>query len=48
MIREMVHLILPQKLIKEPVIYMISKKFNIIPNIWRANITDETGEAVLE
>lgn len=48
MAKVMVHLIFPQKLIKEPVIYTMAKKFNVIPNIRRAKITEEIGEVTLE
>lgn len=48
MAKKMVHLVFPQKLIKEPVIYTVAKKFNIIPNIRRAKVTDTVGEVTLE
>lgn len=48
MAKQMVHLVFPQKLIKEPVIYTVAKKFNIIPNIRRANVTETVGEMTLE
>ena len=44
----MVHLVFPQKLIKEPVIYTIAKKFDVIPNIRRAKVTETVGEVTLE
>ncbi len=44
----MIHLIFPQKLIKEPVIYTMAKKFDVIPNIRRAKVTEEVGEMTLE
>jgi len=44
----MVHLVYPQKLIKEPVIYAMAKKFDVIPNIRRAKVTEEIGEVTLE
>lgn len=43
-----VHLVFPQKLIKEPVIYTMAKKYDVIPNIRRAKITEEIGEVTLE
>ncbi|MBU1888299.1 MAG: NIL domain-containing protein [Candidatus Omnitrophica bacterium] len=43
-----VHLIYPQKLIKEPVIYTMAKKYDVIPNIRRAKVTEEIGEVTLE
>ena len=48
MAKELVHLIFPQNQIKEPVIYMVSRKFDIIPNIRRANVTETVGEVILE
>jgi len=35
-------------LIKEPVTFRMTKKYDIIPNIRRAKVTDTTGELVLE
>jgi ABC-type methionine transport system ATPase subunit len=46
--KKMYHLVFPQKLIKEPVIYTVSKKYNIIPNIRRAKVTETVGEVTLE
>jgi ABC-type methionine transport system ATPase subunit len=48
MAKKMVHLIFPQKLIKKPVIYTMAKKYNVIPNIRRAKITEKAGEVTLE
>ena len=48
MAKKMVHLVFPQKLIKKPVIYAMAKKYNVIPNIRRANITETVGEVTLE
>jgi L-aspartate semialdehyde sulfurtransferase ferredoxin len=41
-------LIIPQKLIKEPVVYRLSKQFPVTFNIRRAKVTDKAGEMVLE
>jgi ABC-type methionine transport system ATPase subunit len=38
----------PKVLIKKPVIWSVSKKFNIIPNIRRAQVTENEGWVVLE
>jgi len=46
--KQLVKLTFPQKLIKKPVIFMMAKKFDLMPNIRRAKITDEIGEVVLE
>mgnify|MGYP001103347014 CR=1 FL=1 len=48
MSKQMVHLIFPQKLIKKPIIYTVAKKYNIIPNIRRAKVTEKIGEVTLE
>ena len=48
MAKRAVTLIFPQHLIKEPVIYTLSKKFNLVPNIRRAKITETVGEVTLE
>jgi len=41
-------LIYPTSLIKEPLIYKMSKKLDIIFNIRRAKVTPKIGEIVLE
>lgn len=46
--KKIVHLIFPQKLIKKPIIYTVAKKYNIVPNIRRANVTEKIGEVTLE
>ncbi len=43
-----VKLTFPQDLIKEPVIFMMARKFEIMPNIRRAKVTESVGEVVLE
>lgn len=43
-----IKLTFPQDLIKEPVIFTMAKKFDIMPNIRRARITETVGEVVLE
>jgi len=43
-----VKLTFPQHLIKEPVIFTMAKKYDIIPNIRRARVTETVGEMVLE
>ena len=43
-----VKLLFPQDLIKEPVIFTMAKKFDIMPNIRRARVTESLGEVVLE
>ncbi len=48
MAKEMVHLIFPQELIKKPVVYTMAKKFDVVPNIRRARVTEKTGEVTME
>ena len=43
-----VRLTFPQDLIKEPVLFTMAKKFDIMPNIRRARVTETVGEIVLE
>lgn len=46
--KKRVKLTFPQHLIKEPVIFTMAKKFDVMPNIRRARITETVGEMVLE
>ncbi len=48
MAKKQVTLVFPQHLIKEPVIYMMSKEYDVIPNIRRARVTESVGEVSLE
>lgn len=48
MAKMMVHLVFPPREIKKPVIYTMAKRFDVVPNIRRAKITDEVGEVTLE
>jgi ABC-type methionine transport system ATPase subunit len=43
-----IKLTFPQDLIKEPVIFTMAKKFDVMPNIRRAKVTESLGEVVLE
>jgi len=43
-----VKLIFPQEQIKEPVVFTMAKKFDVIPNIRRAQVTETVGEMTLE
>ncbi len=38
----------PQNLIKEPLIHNLSRQFNLVTNIRRADITENKGWVVLE
>jgi ABC-type methionine transport system ATPase subunit len=46
--KKRVRLTFPQKLIKEPVIFRMAMKYDVMPNIRRAKVTDTVGEMVLE
>lgn len=46
--KKKVKLTFPQHLIKEPVVYTMAKRFDVIPNIRRAKVTETVGEMVLE
>jgi ABC-type methionine transport system ATPase subunit len=48
MMKRRVKLTFPQHLIKEPVIFAMAKKYNVMPNIRRARVTETVGEMVLE
>jgi ABC-type methionine transport system ATPase subunit len=43
-----VKLTFPQDLIKEPVIFTMARKYDVMPNIRRAKVTESVGEVVLE
>lgn len=43
-----INITFPEELIKEPVIYNLGKKFDIITNIRRANVEQEVGWVILE
>jgi ABC-type methionine transport system ATPase subunit len=46
--KKRVKLTFPQRLIKEPVIFTMAKKYDVMPNIRRARVTETVGEMVLE
>lgn len=46
--KKRVKLTFPQNLIKEPVIFKMAKKYDVMPNIRRAKVTDTVGEMILE
>jgi ABC-type methionine transport system ATPase subunit len=48
MAKRIVKLTFPQKLVKEPLTFQMAKKYNIMPNIRRAKVTEVIGELVLE
>jgi ABC-type methionine transport system ATPase subunit len=46
--KQRVKLTFPQHLIKEPVTFTMAKKYDVMPNIRRARVTETVGEMVLE
>ncbi|MCX5720124.1 MAG: NIL domain-containing protein [Nitrospirae bacterium] len=46
--KKRVKLTFPQHLVKEPVIFTMAKKYDVMPNIRRARVTETVGEMVLE
>ena len=46
--KKRVTLVFPQNLIQEPVVFNMAKKFDIIPNIRKARVTETVGEMMLE
>jgi L-aspartate semialdehyde sulfurtransferase ferredoxin len=47
-VKEKFYLTYPPALIKQPLIYLLVKKFDIIPNIRGANVSDEMGLLAME
>jgi ABC-type methionine transport system ATPase subunit len=47
-VRERIYLTFPQSLIKEPVLSMLSKQFDIVFNIRGSTVTSEMGLVALE
>ncbi|HEB76292.1 MAG TPA: ferredoxin [Nitrospirae bacterium] len=43
-----VKLTFPPHLIKEPVLFTMAKKYDVMPNIRRARVTETVGEMILE
>ena len=48
MAKKAFYLFFPQKLIKEPIMFVVAKKYDLLLNIRRAKITAEAGEATVE
>ena len=46
--KQRLKLIFPLNLIREPVIFTMAKKYDVMPNIRRARVTETMGEMVLE
>jgi ABC-type methionine transport system ATPase subunit len=38
----------PEQLVDRPLIYEVVKKFDVVPNIRRANVEDHSGWVILE
>ncbi|MBI3315366.1 MAG: MoaD/ThiS family protein [Candidatus Omnitrophica bacterium] len=47
-VKKQVMLVFPQNQIKEPAVFLMAKKFDIMPNIRRARVTETVGEMTLE
>ncbi len=48
MAKQRVKFTFPSSLITEPVIYQLGKRFNVVTNIRRANVTAQEGWVILE
>jgi L-aspartate semialdehyde sulfurtransferase ferredoxin len=46
--KQRLKLIFPLNLVKEPVIFTMAIKYDVMPNIRRARVTETVGEMVLE
>ena len=46
--REKFYLTYPPPLIKEPILYLVGKKFDVVTNIRGANVSNEMGLLALE
>ncbi len=47
-IKKQLDLIFPGEQVREPVIYRVSREYDIVFNIRRAKVTETTGELALE
>ncbi len=48
LIKRRVTLVFPQDQIKEPAVFLMAKKFDVMPNIRKARVTETIGEMTLE
>ena len=48
LVKKRVTLVFPQDQIKEPAVFAMAKKYDIMPNIRRARVTETVGEMTLE
>jgi molybdopterin synthase sulfur carrier subunit len=46
--KKRVTLVFPQNMIKEPAVFTMAKKFDVMPNIRKARVTETVGEMTLE
>jgi hypothetical protein len=46
--KQRVKLTFPEPLIQEPIIYTLSKRFDVVTNIRRADVRETTGWVVME
>ncbi|OGW91376.1 MAG: hypothetical protein A3D28_06155 [Omnitrophica bacterium RIFCSPHIGHO2_02_FULL_63_14] len=47
-VKKQVTLVFPQEQIKEPAVFTMAKRFDIMPNIRKARVTETVGEMTLE
>ena len=48
MAKKAFHLVFPQNLIREPIMFLVARDNHLILSIRRARITDKAGEATVE
>lgn len=48
MTRARFHLTFPEHLIQEPMVYNIGRRFNLVPNIRRANIDERAAWMIMD
>ena len=48
MVKRRVMLTFPEELLSEPVIFTISQQFNLVTNIYQAQVTEDQGWIMLE
>ena len=46
--KEKFYLTYPPRLVREPILYLLIKKFDVVPNIRGANISEEMGLLAVE
>lgn len=48
MAKQRVKFTFPKDLVQDPIIFMLGKRFDVVTNIRRADVTDDRGWVVLE